>query len=235
MIKPAMWAASALLVWVSAATAQTVPYPPPQNVLQLSANGSVEVQQDLLVMSLNAVREGPDAATVQNQLKAVLDAALAEARKSAQPGQMDVRTGNFGIYPRYGRDSKISGWQGSAELVLEGRDFARITSAAARLPGMTLGHVGFSLSREQRARVEGEAQNQAIERFKAKAADLAKGFGFAGYTLREVAVNANDQGYAVRPRALAMEAKAAGADMPVPVEAGRSTVVVTVSGTVQLK
>jgi predicted secreted protein len=61
---------------------------------------------------------------------------------------------------------------------------------------MTLGHVGFSLSREQRARVEGEAQNQAIERFKAKAADLARGFGFAGYTLREVAVNANDPGYA---------------------------------------
>ncbi len=35
----------------------------------------------------------------------------------------------------------------------------------------------------------------AIERFKAKAAELAKGFGFSGYSLREVAVNANDQGF----------------------------------------
>jgi predicted secreted protein len=65
---------------------------------------------------------------------------------------MDVRTGNFSLYPRYGRDGKISGWQGSAELVLEGRDFARITAAAGKIPGMTLGNVGFSLSREQRAR-----------------------------------------------------------------------------------
>lgn len=224
-----------LLATASGLWAQTVPYPPPQNVLQLSASGTVEVQQDLLVMSLNAVREGPDAATVQNQLKAVLDAALTEAKKAVLPGQLEVRTGNFGIYPRYGRDSKISGWQGSAELVLEGRDFARITSTAARLPGMALGNVGFALSREQRAKVEGEAQTQAIERFKAKAADLARGFGFAGYTLREVSVNANDQGFVVRPRALAMEAKAAASDMPVPVEAGKSTVVVMVSGSVQLR
>ncbi len=228
-------AATAMLAFAASLNAQTVPYPPPQNVLQLSANGTVEVQQDLLVMSLNAVREGADAAVVQNQLKAILDAALSEARKLAQPGQMDVRTGNFGIYPRYGRDSKISGWQGSAELVLEGRDFARISTTAARLAGMALGNVGFSLSREQRAKVEAEAQTMAIERFKTKAAELAKGFGFAGYNLREVAVNANDQGYSVRPRAMAMESRAAAPDAPVPVEAGKSTVMVTVSGSVQLK
>lgn len=228
-------AVGAMTVAAASAFAQALPYPPPQNVLQLSANGTVEVQQDLLVLSLNTTREGPDAATVQNQLKVLLDAALAEAKKSAQPGQMDVRTGNFSLYPRYGRDSKISGWQGSVELVLEGRDFARITSTAARVPGLTLGNVSFGLSREQRARVEGDAQTMAIERFKAKATELAKGFGFAGYTLREVAVNANDQGYAVRPRVMAMEAKAAASDMPVPVEAGKSTVVVTVSGSVQLR
>ena len=38
-----------------------------------------------------------------------------------------------------------------------------------------------------------------------------------------------------RPRMMAMEAKAVTADAPVPVEAGRSTVVVTVSGSVQLR
>ncbi|MGE0497492.1 MAG: SIMPL domain-containing protein [Ramlibacter sp.] len=228
-------AACALAACTTSLFAQNSPYPPPQNVLQLSASGTVEVQQDLLVMSLNTTREGADAATVQNQLKVVLDGALAEARKTAQPGQMDVRTGNFSLYPRYGRDGKISGWQGSAELVLEGRDFARISTAAARIQGLTLGQVSFGLSREQRARVEGDAQSQAIASFKAKATELAKGFGFAGYTLREVAVNANDQGFTPRPRMMAMEAKAAASDMPVPVEAGKSTVMVTVSGSVQLR
>ena len=226
---------SALLTGAACAVAQTPAYPPPQNVLQLSATGSVEVQQDLLSLSLTTTREGAESQAVQSQLKAALDAALTEARKTAQPGQMDVRTGTFGLYPRYTRDGKISGWNGTAEMVLEGRDFARITQTAARIQTLTVGGVSFGLSREQRAKVEGEAQAAAIERFKAKAAELAKGFGFSGYTLREVSVNSNDQGFVPRQRMMTMEAKAGAADMPVPVEAGKSTVTVTVSGSVQLR
>lgn len=211
--------------------------PAPENVLQLQATGSVEVQQDLLALTLAATRDGADAGAVQAQLRTVLEAALAEAKRAAQPGQLDVRTGAFNVYPRYGRDGRINGWAGRAELVLEGRDFLRISQTAARLQGLTLAGVGFALSREQRARVEAEAQAQAIERFKARAAELARGFGFNGYTLREVSVTADEPGFAPRPRAMAMamEAKAATADAAVPVEAGRSTVTVTVSGSVQLR
>lgn len=227
---------AAIFLGVTALQAQPLPNAPPYNVVQLSASGSVEVGQDLLMVSLNTTREGTDAATVQTQLKAALDAALAEAKKVAQPGQLEVRTGNFSLYPRHGRDGKVNGWQGSTELVIEGRDFARISSMAGKIQTLTIGHVSFGLSREQRARVEGEAQSAAIERFKLKASDIARGFGFGGYTLREIAVHANDQGYVPRPRIMAMEAKTATlADAPVPVEAGKSTVVVTVSGTVQMK
>lgn len=228
-------ATAVVSIWSTALLAQNINYPPPQNVLQLSATGTVEVQQDLLTLTLTTTREGAEAAAVQNQLKAALDAALNEARKTAAPGQMDVRTGNFSLYPRYTRDGKMSGWNGTAELVLEGRDFTRITSTAGRIQTMTMGGVGFGLSREQRAKVEGEAQSLAIERFKSKASELARSFGFSGYTLREVAVNSNDLGYPRPPRMLAMEAKSAPADMPVPVEAGKSSVVVTVSGSVQLR
>ena len=147
---------------------------------------------------------------------------------------MDVRTGPFGLYPRYGKDGKINGWQGRAELVLEGRDFARITATAGKIQTMAISQVGFALSREARAKVEGEAQTLAIEQFKARAADLSRGFGFANYSLREVSVNSNDQGMP-RPRVMAMEAKSSMADAPVPVEAGKNSVVVTVSGTVQLR
>ncbi|MEJ8839314.1 SIMPL domain-containing protein [Ramlibacter sp. AN1133] len=226
-------AAGALALAAAGASAQTVP--PPQNVLQLQASGTVEVQQDLLMMSLTTSRDGSDPAAVQAQLKAALDAALAEAKRNAQPGQLDVRTGNFALYPRHNRDGKIAGWTGSAELVLEGRDFARITQTAGRINTMTLGGVSFGLSREQRAKVEGDAQAQAIERFKARATELARGFGFSGYTLREVAVNANEPGFMPRMRMAAQEGRVAAADASVPVEPGRSAVTVTVSGSVQLR
>lgn len=226
-----------MIVWTSSTLAQNsgprdVPL---QNVAQISASGSVDVQQDLLSIALNTTASGADANGVQAQLKQALDTALAQAKQAALPGQMDVRTGNFSLYPRYGKDSKINGWQGSAELVLEGRDFARITTTAGKIQTLTLGNVSFSLSREQRAKVEGDAQTLAIERFKAKAGEVAKGFGFTGYTLREVSVNANDQGYVPRPRVMAMQARSDMAESAVPVEAGKSTVQVTVSGSVQMK
>ena len=216
-----------------AQTLQTV-MPQLQNVAQLSASAVVEVQQDLLSISMSTARDGADAATVQNNLKLALEAALAEARKTAQPGLMDVRTGNFSLYPRYGKDGKINGWQGNTELVLEGRDFSRITAAAGKIQTLSMGQVNFALSREARARVEGDAQAQAIERFKAKALEVSKGFGFSAYTLREVSINTNDQG-PIRPRMVALEAKAAMSDSPIPVEAGKSTVLVNVSGSVQMR
>jgi predicted secreted protein len=228
-----MLAGCALVAASMALPAQTMP--PPQNVLQLQATGTVEVQQDLLMLTLTTAKEGTDPTVVQTQLKTALDAALAEARKTAQPGQLDVRTGNFALYPRNNREGRITGWTGTAELVLEGRDFPRITQTAGRIQTMTMGGVSFGLSREQRARVETEAQAIAIERFKLKAAELAKGFGFGGYTLREVSVNTNEPGFAPRMRMMAQEAKAASADAAVPVEPGKSAVVVNVSGSVQLR
>lgn len=228
--------ACALIACTGAALAQG---PGPQemrNVAQLSAAGTVEAQQDLLVLTLTASKDGPDAAGVQGQLTQALDAALAEARRNAQPGQLDVRTGAFGLYPRYAKDGKINGWQGRAELVMEGRDFSRITATAGKISSMAISQVAFSLSRESRAKLESEAQTLAIDQFKSRAAELAKGFGFASYSLREVAVNSNEMSPGPRPRAMAMEARAAAfSDSPVPVEAGKAQVVVTVTGSVQMR
>lgn len=207
----------------------------PRNIVQLASTGSVEVQQDMLTLTLGTTKEGTDPAAVQSHLRVALDAALVEAKKSAQSAAMEVRTGAFGLQPRYGRDGKITGWVGSAELVLEGRDFGRIGTTAGKIQTLTISNATFSLSRDLRSKVETEAQEMAIDRFRTKASDIARRFGFESYTLREVAVNANDQGFNPRPRMLAMEMKAVAADAAVPMEAGKSLVVVNVNGSVQLK
>ena len=210
-------------------------YREPLNIVQLSANAAVEVQQDILTINMSTTREAADASVVQTQLKTALETALAEAKKVSQSGQLDVRTGNFSLYPRYTKDGKINGWQGTTELVLEGRDFAKISATAGKIQTLTIGNVAFSLSREQRTKVEAEAQNTAVERFRAKAGDIAKSFGMGNYIVREVTVSVGDQGYPPRPRMAEMSMKMASADAPVPVESGKSTVTVTVSGSVQLR
>lgn len=205
--------------------------PPPQNVLALSAQATAEVPQDLLMVTLSVTRDGSDAAAVQSQLRQVLDAALAEARKAARPGQVDVRTGQFSLSPRYSPKGGINGWQGVAELVLEGRDMSAISQLTGRIPGMTVARVGYGLSREVREKVEAEVAAQAIQRFKARAEDYARQFGFAGYGIREVTVGQAD---AMAPQPVMMRRAAAMADEALPVEAGKASVTVSVSGSVQM-
>ncbi len=229
-----IYASCILLTLATVSFAQPSVVPPPQNVVQLSASAALEVPHDWLALAMSTSRDGTDAQAVQAQLKMALDAALTEARSSAQPGALQVRTGNFTLTPRRGRDGHINGWQGSAELLLEGRDFARISAAAGRIQTLTVASAAFGLSREQQAAVESQVQAQAIERFKLRATDIAKAFGFAGYSLREVNVSSSEPNQP-RPRFLAMAASNASTDAALPVEAGKATVQVTVSGAVQLK
>lgn len=208
---------------------------PAQQQITLSASGHVEAPQDWLTVRMGLTREGTDAAAVQNQLKAAIDAALTTARAQARSRQMEVRSGAFGVSPRYGRDGKINGWQGSAEVVLEGRDVALITATAGKLSTLTVNSMGFSLSREARRQLESDVQAQAIERFQARAAEVTKAFGFSSYTLGAVNISSTDDGARPMPRMMAMEAKAAMADAPLPVEAGTDTVSVTVSGSINVR
>jgi predicted secreted protein len=172
---------------------------------------------------------------VQSQLKQAVDAALAEARKAAHPGQLDVQTGAFSIGPRYNPKGGISGWQGTAEVSVEGRDIAAMSQLAGRITTLTVARAGYALSREAREKAEGDVSGQAIARFRAKAADVARAFGYAGYSIREVTVSGADTPMPT-PRPLQMRAlSASAASEDLPVEAGRTTVAVTVNGTIQMK
>lgn len=206
---------------------------PLSDSLTLSASASLEVPFDVLRMTLGATREGGEAAAVQTQLRQALDAALVEARKAHRPGQLDVRTGGFSLSPRYDpKGTGIAGWVGHAELVLEGRDMSAIAQLAVRLGTLTVARVDYTLARDTRERVEAEAAAQAIARFRARAADYAKQFGYAGYTVREVNVGTSEP--PVRPVLSRMRAMGAVAGESIPVEAGKASVTVQVNGSVQM-
>ncbi|HEY8876434.1 MAG TPA: SIMPL domain-containing protein [Roseateles sp.] len=205
----------------------------PRERLSLTASASAEVTRDVLGIAFSTTREGADAASVQAGLKQALDAALAEARKVAKPGQVDVQTGSFSLYPRNDpRTGKLNGWQGSAELLVEGRDTAAIAQLTGRITTMGIARVGYSLSREAREKAEGDITAQAISRYRAKAADYARQFGYGSYVVGEVSINSDEAG--PRPVMGLMRMKAEGGDMALPTEAGKATVTVNVSGSVQL-
>lgn len=223
---------AALAAPVLAQTPAAVPVAAPQNVVSLSASASVEVTKDVLSVAFATSRDGTDAAAVQAQLKSAVDAVLAEARKIARPGQVEVQTGNFALYPRYAPKGGLNGWQGSAEVIVEGKDIAAIAALAGRVQAMPVARVAFSLSREAREKVDADVTAQAIARFRARADFVAKQLGFVGWSIREIAVNTEQPPNGVPM--MRMQASRAAADEALPVEAGKATVSASVSGSVQL-
>lgn len=208
----------------------------PRNVVRFEARATQELTQDLLTITLQANKEGSQAAEVQAGLKQQLEAALIEARKSAQPNGMEVRTGYFSVQPRYNSSGRVNGWQGTAQLILEGTDIVRITQTSGRLNQLNVVNVGYGLSRGLREQYESALTSQAIARFKTRATQIASDFGLKGYTLSDVSVSSTEPGFEPRPylmQAKAMRAEAA--DAPLPVEPGKGVLSVTVSGQVVLK
>ncbi|ANH66486.1 SIMPL domain-containing protein [Mitsuaria sp. 7] len=209
------------------------------DVLSLSASATTEVARDLLQLRFSTTREGKEAAAVQNELKQALDAALTEARKVAKPGQVDLQAGNLSVYPRYGQPKagsnagpQITGWQGSVELLVQGRDIEAISKLSGRVSSLAIANVSYGLSREAREKAEEDVVGQAIASYKAKAAVYAKQFGYAGYRIGEVSVNA-DQPVAMMAAPMArMKVMSAAADEALPTESGKAVVTVNVNGNV---
>jgi len=219
LVAPAAWAAEA--------TSQ------PQGVVGLSASATSEVTKDLLSVTLSTTRDGTSAGEVQAALKQALDAALAEAKKAAKPGEIEVQTGNFSLFPRYTNKGVISGWQGTAELQVEGRDVPGIAQLTGRITTLTIARVGARVSRQLQEKVESELAAQAIARYRAKAAEYAKHFGYRSFAIREVNVGSNEPvAYAAAP--MMRSAQVASSGEALPVELGKGTVTVNVNGSVQL-
>lgn len=204
-----------------------------RNVVSFSTTAQEEVTQDLLVITLQANKEGSVAAEVQASLKQQLEIALVEARKAAVPEGMEVRTGYFAINPSYSNNGRINGWQGQAQLILQGTDMARIAQTAGKLNQLNIVNVGYGVSRALRQKFQDRLTTQAIESFRSKAQSMAQAFGFAHYALGEVNVQTGEPGFEGRP--MMMMAKAAmAADAALPVEPGKGVVSATVSGQVIL-
>lgn len=227
---------SCLLLLVSSiATAQAADPPGPSGgVLNLSASAQLDVPNDVLGVVLSTTRDGPDASSVQSALKQALEAALSEAKQAARPGQVEVQAGNFALYPRYSQKGQISGWQGSTELGIQGRDMPAIARLTGRIGSMTIARVSYSLSREQREKVESDLAAQAIGRYRAKAAEFARQFGYGGYVVRDVSVQTSEPPGPV-PMQMMRGKSMPASEEALPVEPGTGVVSVVVSGSVSMR
>jgi predicted secreted protein len=244
LVPAALLAAMLAAPLSSAAQAAAAPVPPivvaaqkdPEGVVTLASSATIQVPNDWITVQFSTSKEGTDANAVQAALKDALGAALAQARAVARPdGHVEVQGGGFSLQPRFNAKGVVNGWTGSTSMVVQGRDMGTIADLAGKVQSMTVGSLDYSVSREAREKVEGELAAQAIARFRAKAGDYAKAFGYGAFVVREVNVNVDSGAPAPRPMRMKAMAMSASDSVAMPVEAGSGSVTANVNGSVQLK
>ena len=237
MPRPSAFAASLLIgaALMSGAQAQERVVPL-VDVLILDATVSSEVAPDLAVVTLAIVREGADVAPLTKDVNEVLAKAFADAK--AVPGVVTAN-GGFSTFPRYdsrGNQNTRTGWQVRAEIVLKSRDFTALGTLVGRLSQtLQISGSSFEISPELRTQETATLIDRGARAFQDKALATARAFGYAGYSIREVTVgNADQRG---NPRVYNLENSVASMKVaaPMPVESGRVTLSLTVSGSLQMR
>lgn len=211
---------------------------PPADVLDLDATVSSEVAPDLSVVTLAVVREGPEVASLTRDVNETLAKAFADAKAV---GSVIAASGGYSTFPRIGSrggTNTRTGWQLRAEIIVKSKDFDALGALVGKLSQtLQIAGSGFEISPELRAREGSALIERGVHAFQDKASAAAKAFGYSGYSIRQVSVGSAGQSGGGRISMARMDVDAAASQSPaaLPVESGRVTLSLTVSGSVLMR
>lgn len=219
-----------------AASAYAQDRPAPLDVLELSASASSEVPADTAVVTLSVVREGSDVSALTQDADAVLSHALSEAK--AAPS-ITASSGGFSTQPHNDKGASVS-WTVHGDLILKSHDFAALGKLVGHLTsgagGMQITSSTFEVSNELRQNEESDLITRAINAYKAKANTASKALGYSSWAIRQLSVGPVSTGGGPRPMFAARTASSfSSSATPMALEAGRVTLEVSVSGSVQMR
>lgn len=199
--------------------------------IDLMAEASLPAANDLIRAVVYAEASGSDAADVARRVNQEIAEGLRLAK--SKPG-ITVKTGNQQTYPIYAKDRRIDSWRMHAEFLLESRDVAMLSELLGRLQQMklALGNLSQSPSDATRREVEESATRDAIKAFERRAGIVASTLGKA-YKIKSLSIQQAGSMPPPMPMRAARAMLMADA-APAPIEAGESTLTVTVSGQIEL-
>jgi predicted secreted protein len=217
----------------SAAFAQT-PAEPRFNQVDLQAEVTREVANDLMTATMVAEANDPSPA----QVAAQINRATADALKvAAEFKTVKARSGFTNTFPVYDRAGKLTGWRGRSELRLESKDMQAMSTLIGRLQSsLQLGGVQFAVSPEVRRQVQNELLTEAVAAFRERADIATKALGGRSYKIRRIGLNTG--GFVPGPRPMMAERAVAASSPSVPppaFESGTSMVQVSANGTVEVE
>ena len=198
------------------------------NRVNLQAQAQMEIPNDEIQIILAVEKEGADAAKLATDINQTMEWALA---RSGKDDSIRVRTLSYNTNPVYDKKTVI-GWRASQQLELKGQAIAKITALSGELQKkLQIKSMRFSPSAETRKKYEDELIITAVRDFKQRV-ELLKSEMEAS-NVRIIHLNINTGGGVPGPVYHEARAMSLQADMAPAVEAGTSTLTVTVNGSVQ--
>ena len=197
----------------------------------LAATASRPVENDTLVVILDAQREGGDPARLADEVNRSVRKGLDQARavEAVRAQTLDYQT-----TPVY-RDQQVVGWRVTQSLRLESQDQARLGALLGEMQKeLAVRSVGYAVSPPRRAEAEEGLIRDAVERFGRRARLLTEQLGRPGYRLVEMVVETDGEP-SPRPMPMAMRAAAMVEVAPPAFEPGTQTLNVTVRGTIEFE
>ena len=206
------------------------------NIVNLQAEATRNISNDQMHAVLYVEKSNKQPAALAAEINQQLNQALALAK---QYPTVKIETGSQNTYPIYDGDNrKLKEWRTQAQLRLESKDFKAASQLIAALQqNFQTQSLNFSISNEKRSSVENELMIEASKSFQQRAKTLTQAWNKANYQVVNLNINSNQYSSQPIPR-MAMLKAAPAADMAVPeqeVQAGESSLTVSVNGSIQMK
>jgi predicted secreted protein len=223
---------AALVVTAAAALAGAQPAHAGPTV-QFEAAARSELPNDEMVVHLAVDRSGTVAEKLNDEVLDALNLAIAKAKTVEG---VKARLGSITTHPDWGDKGKRIGWRVRGVMVLEGRDLKATGALAGELSeDLQIAGVSFRLTDAARTREESRLLKEAAAAFNERARETAAAFGFGDFEVKKLNINHASESPPPRPMQMEMRAASANAKSFVPTDGGDATVVLTISGSVELK
>ena len=166
------------------------------NIANVQADATRQVSNDEMHATLFVEKSHKQPAELSAQISQLMNQATALGKKFPT---VQLKTGSQTTYPIYDNDNqKLKEWRGRAEVQIESKDFKAASQLISELQqSFQTASINFTVSDEQRSKVENELIAEASKNFQQRAQLLAQAWNKSGYNL--VSINLNTSNFYPQP------------------------------------
>ncbi len=199
------------------------------NTVNLQAQAEREIPNDQIIVLLATEHESSDTASLAAKINSDMQWALKQIEKYSA---VKTQTKSYQTFPTY-RKQIIIGWRASQQIEIKSENIAALTELVGTLQEkLQVKQMSFSPTTETRVRFENELIEEAMQAFLARVEIVKKNMPVKNHRIINLNINAGSNQppviFAQRTMMKSMEMASTPS-----VEAGKSKITVTVSGSVQ--